>query len=79
MSGVSYLQAYVRCPYYLRDDGKTKLHCEGFVDDSKIELVFPNKQARRQYINDHCCGDFAQCMVCKAISEAKYCDDAEME
>ena len=36
----TYLQSFVRCPFYRRDDGKRRIVCEGIIDDSSICLIF---------------------------------------
>lgn len=40
----SFRQVNVRCPFYLDDDGKSRIVCEGLVDGSRIALEYRKKE-----------------------------------
>lgn len=69
MSSGSYLQVYVRCPFYQSDDGARKIICEGIVDDSNLTLSFRKKKDFETQIKVFCCEHYKKCEVCRILTE----------
>lgn len=70
----SYLQSFVRCPFYKRDDGKRRIVCEGIVDDSSICLIFRYDNLFKRQIRTFCCEHYRKCEVYRMLME-KYKDE----
>lgn len=61
MASGSYMQVHVTCPFYLSDNGKDTIMCEGIVPGSTDHCVFDNKADYKTQIcifcaqhNDRC-------------------------
>ena len=65
----SYLQVNVLCPFYLKDDGKNQITCEGVSDDSKTVLVFRDKNAFMFRLAKFCCDQFESCEIHHILME----------
>lgn len=74
MSGGSYKQVDIGCPFYRRDDGCSRIVCEGPVDDSSVSLWLASKQAFDAHIRIFCGAHYKNCEVYK-MANAKYEED----
>ena len=74
MPSGSYIQAHVKCPYYMYDDGKKRITCEGIIDNSSIALIYHNKTDYRRQITIFCCEHYKKCEVYRMLVQ-KYEDD----
>ena len=59
---------YVKCPYYRKEDG-VKLCCEGIVEGTHINQIFPTKQARANFERRHCKSAWEKCPVAMLVSQ----------
>ena len=69
----SFSQADVLCPFYKRDNGKTRVVCEGIVDHSSIVLTFGSPTQCRRQLEIFCCDHYRNCEVNRMLME-KYED-----
>jgi len=69
MSSGSYLQVYVRCPFYRSDDGKFKIVCEGVGDAYSLSLNYPEKSRFLTQMNVFCCKEYEKCEVFRMLME----------
>lgn len=74
MSSGSYLQAYVRCPFYKYDDGKKRITCEGLLDESSIALIYSKQEDFQIQINTFCCEHYEKCEIHCLLQALKYDD-----
>ena len=70
----TYLQSFVRCPFYRRDDGKRRIVCEGIIDDSSIYLTFRYDNLFKRQIRTFCCEHYKNCEIYQMLQE-KYQDE----
>lgn len=70
----SYIQIFVLCPFYKRDDGKRRIVCEGFVENSNIELAYRLESLFRKQMEVFCCKHYQKCEVYRMLME-KYKED----
>ena len=75
MSSGSYLQAYVRCPFYEYDDGKQRISCEGLVDESSIALIYGRQEDFLIQMQTFCCKQYEKCEIHCLLQSLKYADD----
>lgn len=66
MSSGSYYQVDVRCPFYLTDDGRYKVTCEGISDASRINLRFLRTADYHVQMETFCCRHYDRCEVYQA-------------
>ncbi|MBR5948248.1 MAG: hypothetical protein IKZ82_06315 [Clostridia bacterium] len=72
MPSGSYLQADVQCPFYLYDDGRKKIVCEGFADRCTIDVRWRFHAQQEQHMQVFCCRRYTYCEVYRMIMQAKY-------
>lgn len=65
----SYLRAFVRCPFFKRDDGKRRIVCEGIMDDSSICLTFRYDNLFKRQVETFCCKKYQNCEVYRMLME----------
>lgn len=68
MSGGSYLQANILCPYYVSDDGAKSVRCEGLIQDSITKQCFSRRDFRR-HVEIYCSGQYWFCEQCIALDQ----------
>lgn len=73
MPSGSYMQVFVRCPFYHFDDGKRRITCEGIVEDSSMALIFHSKEDYEKQITVFCCKKYENCEVYRMLMD-KYQD-----
>ena len=69
MPSGSYIQVFVRCPFYKYDDGKKRIACEGLTDDSSLALIYHNKTDYEKQISIFCCQHFSKCELYRMLME----------
>ena len=67
MPSGSYMQVYVRCPFYKFDDGNRRITCEGIIEDSSLALIYHNKQDWETQITTFCCEHYKKCEVYRLL------------
>lgn len=72
MSSGSYMQVNVKCPFYLKDNGKSRIRCEGFADGSSMEWIFTRKPDYDMQITAFCCERYEKCEIYRALMQEKY-------
>lgn len=73
MSGGSFRDAEVQCPFYQFDDGKRQITCEGIVDHSALALIYRHREDYEKQLHVFCCCHYAKCEVYRMLME-KYED-----
>lgn len=72
----SFNQIYVRCPFFVNDDGKSKIECEGIVDESTIFQKYRNKEDYKIQMKTFCCDRYTNCEVYRVLIEKEeYAED----
>lgn len=68
-----------KCPFYKRDDGRSKISCEGLVESEgcRIMLFFDRREDFLIQIQTFCCNRFEHCEIHQAIIEAKCAEEDE--
>ena len=51
----------VQCPYYICDDGKQTITCEGFIQGSSVIQRYKRIADRKQQMKLFCCKYFRNC------------------
>ena len=69
MPSGSYIQVFVRCPFYKYDDGKKRITCEGLTDDSSLALIYHNKTDYEKQISVFCCRHYTKCELYRMLME----------
>lgn len=69
-------RATVVCPYYIADDCKRTIRCEGPMDGAKLDVVFDSKPQMQFHLEGWCSSESAckKCEVYRMLSE-KYRED----
>ena len=73
MATKSWNQFYVSCPFFLNDDGKKEICCEGINDSCKVCLRFENRQDFRIQLDTFCKEHYKNCEIYRAAME-KYAE-----
>lgn len=73
MSDGSYKQANFVCPYYVSDNARSKIYCEGIIPDTILQNVFRSIADYRTQIDTFCSGCYWMCEICAALDK-KYED-----
>lgn len=76
MATGSYLQVRVKCPFYVTDDGKHDLICEGITDENKLVLRFTRKPYLVAYVRRFCADCFTDCWINQLLM-TKYNEEHE--
>lgn len=74
MPSGSYKQVYVQCPFYKSDDGKSKIVCEGLVEESILSTTFGRRDDYETQITVFCSNHYRKCEIFRIIN-SKYDDD----
>lgn len=75
MSSGSYLQVYVKCPFYSTDNGRSSITCEGIIPDTRVVNLFRHRKEFKIQIETFCCNAYTNCEVHEAIQQ-KYEEEA---
>lgn len=74
----SFNDVYVRCPFFVNDDGRFKIVCEGITDGSTLSQHFRNKQGYKIQMDTFCCDRYTNCEIYRVLIEKEeYEDDSE--
>lgn len=63
MSSGSFRQVYVKCPFYRHDDGRSRISCEGILEDSTLALIYQRKKDYEIQMDVFCCEHYKKCEV----------------
>lgn len=70
----SFKQVSVRCPFYITDDGKKEIICEGLVEDSCIALRYAERGDYQCQIQVFCQGRYTNCEIYRVLIEKEEYD-----
>lgn len=59
----------VGCPFYRRDDNRSKITCEGIVDGSTVTLSFIRLRDFDTQMRVFCCEYFRKCEIYRMLME----------
>ena len=62
----------VQCPYYICDDKKRTITCEGFARGSSVIQRYKRFADQRQQMKIFCCEYYRKCELYRMISAEKY-------
>ena len=74
MASGSYRQVYVVCPYYVTDNGRERIVCEGLTSGGQNQTFYQKRQDYALQMELFCCADYWRCEICAAL-DAKYRED----
>lgn len=77
MPSGSYRQVYVKCPFYLYDDGARRICCEGIAPETTVATMFRHRGQLQQHMRIFCENAFTCCELYRAVMAAKYEDEDE--
>lgn len=63
------MQVYVECPFYLTDNGKNRIICEGLLPGSQLQSYFRKRKDYRLQAEIFCCGSYKTCEIYDALSK----------
>lgn len=69
MPSGSFIQVYVKCPFYISDNGKNRIICEGLIPGSQDHSVFRKTDDYRLQIEVWCCDHFEKCEKFAALNK----------
>lgn len=61
------MQVYVKCPFYIKDNGQNAITCEGLVPGSRLRSWFWHKKDYKIQIEVFCCGRYQNCEIYDAL------------
>lgn len=70
----NWIDAIVQCPFYKSDDGKSKIVCEGLVEESILSTTFGRRDDYKTQITVFCSDHYRKCEIFRIIN-SKYDDD----
>lgn len=59
---------YVRCPYYISDDTRSRITCQGVIEGSKLHWELPPEDYKIQ-MREFCQNRYRNCEVCQLLSQ----------
>lgn len=75
MASGSFRQADVLCPFYVTDNGKNIIDCEGLTKGGKLRTLYKRNDLQRKQMEQFCCCDnYRRCLIYIA-NQTKYEDD----
>lgn len=70
MASGSYQQVRVTCPFYLEDDGRSKIKCEGLVSGSICIQSFRRKCDYERHVDRFCTSNrYGDCTLAKMLAK----------
>lgn len=63
---VSYADKNVLCPFYKETEPR-KIRCEGYTEETSEVTTFPTDNAKKDFLDGSCCGDYQNCPKFKAL------------
>lgn len=73
MPGGSWKQVDVKCPFYISDDGRRAITCEGIVKKSNLKLQHSTRSGFDKQMEVFCCARYECCEIYRMLME-KYED-----
>lgn len=74
----SFNDVRVRCPFFVCDDGRSRIVCEGIADGSTLSQRFQTKQGYKIQMNTFCCDKYDYCEIYRVLIEKwEYEDGSE--
>lgn len=65
----SYNQLFAICPFFVNDDGMSKIVCNGIVDKSRISLEYRRKADYKNQMKTFCCDRYINCEIYRILIE----------
>ncbi len=65
----SWRDGYVKCPYYLRDNRKNRIVCQGIMDGTDLALTFSDQRDYRIQMDTFCQAKYKNCEVYRMLEE----------
>lgn len=62
------LSPLVRCPFF-KKSSEREIFCEGIVERGSVRLSFSSAGYQRRYFEWHCCENFKECVLFRAVNE----------
>ena len=69
MASGSYRQVKVVCPYYVTDNGKNRIVCEGLVPGGQTQTYYRFRKDYAAQMERYCSGCYWMCEICAALDE----------
>ena len=69
MSGGSFRQVEVRCPFYRSDDGRNRIVCEGVGDGRTLTSYYSRGSQYMRQMEVFCCAHYPKCEISRLIME----------
>lgn len=79
MPSGSYLQVDIICPFYVSDDGKRRVTCEGVIPGTRATSVFPRSADFLLHVEIFCQEHYQNCEMYQAIMGKYEGDDEDDE
>ncbi len=77
MASGSFKQSDVCCPFYLFDDGRRVITCEGIVDKSNVKQSFKTRAGYELQMKVFCCEHFKNCEIYNMLMQSKYDEEED--
>ena len=61
----------IQCPFFLAHSAH-EIHCEGYVDESRVILRFKQECAKKRQILIYCCDHYKCCELYRSLMRDKY-------
>ena len=72
MPSGSFKQVDVQCPFFKYDDGRSRITCEGVMDDTSLAMIFHRREDYGIQIRVFCCEHYEKCEIYRMLMENKY-------
>lgn len=69
MPSGSFIQVYVKCPFYQSDNGKNRIICEGITPGSQLQSFYTRHKDYKLQLEIFCCEHFEKCEIYAAIKQ----------
>lgn len=70
--GVNSVNSNVLCPFYIREKGDQRIHCEGCYQKCSTCLSFYSKTEKVKHLKQFCEDQYEECRVYKMLMREKY-------
>lgn len=65
----SFNQVSVRCPFFVDDDGKSWIECEGITNTSVLSQKYQTKEDYKIQMKTFCCDRYTNCELYRVLIE----------
>jgi len=62
----------IACPFYLSDDKKRSITCEGFIQGSSVTQRYKRFADQKKQLQIFCCKHYKKCELYRMICGEKY-------